>query len=150
MSIPQLRFRNQAKLVRKGCVFPPLFSCNFDDQLSSNFHRFVILCISVHQVRWLCLWQLPIESSVFKSRVFFYIFFFYTCLLWGLRTQRKEEMTCVVFDPRDWAELCFILWTDPRVNLIKIGASLYCHHNLKPWSLVYKWPRKHNRLYNFN
>ena len=29
----------------QGCFFLPLLSRNFDDQLSSNFHRFVILCI---------------------------------------------------------------------------------------------------------
>ncbi len=34
--------------------FLSLFSCNFNDQLSPNFHRFVILCIhwvEIHQVR---------------------------------------------------------------------------------------------------
>ena len=50
-------------------VFLSLLSCNFDDWLSPNFHRCVILCI-------LCwdtasektgLWQLPILSSVFKK-----------------------------------------------------------------------------------
>ena len=32
-------------LCAKGIFFLPLLFCNFDDQLSSNFHRFVILCI---------------------------------------------------------------------------------------------------------
>ena len=32
-----------------------LFSCNFDDQLSQKFHRFVVL------------WQLPKMSSAFKQ-----------------------------------------------------------------------------------
>ena len=49
--------------------FLPLLSRNFDNQLSSNFHRFVILCIC-----WdtpsenTGLWQLPIVSSVFKRK----------------------------------------------------------------------------------
>ena len=29
----------------QGCFFLSLLSCNFDDQLSQHFHRFVILCI---------------------------------------------------------------------------------------------------------
>ena len=48
-SRPQLRSRIQAskssQLVRQGSFFLPLFSRNLDDQLSSNFHRFVTLCI---------------------------------------------------------------------------------------------------------
>ena len=50
--------------------FLPLFSRNFDDQLSSNLHRFVILCI----IRWdtpsekTGLWKLPKESSAFKRK----------------------------------------------------------------------------------
>ena len=31
--------------------FLSLFSCNCDDQLSPNFHRFVIWCVEIHQVR---------------------------------------------------------------------------------------------------
>ena len=37
--------------MQQGCIFLPLLSCNFNDQLSSKF-RFVILCICCdHQVR---------------------------------------------------------------------------------------------------
>ena len=56
----------------KTCVtrvfFLPLLSRNFDDQLSSNFHRFSFNCIHVgiHQVRQTGLWQLTKVSSVFK------------------------------------------------------------------------------------
>ena len=48
-------------------VFLPLLSCNFEDQLSRNFHRFVISFI-----RWdtpgenTGLWQLPNVSSAFN------------------------------------------------------------------------------------
>ena len=56
-------------------LFLPLFSRNFNDQLSSNVHRFVILCIC-----WdtpsenTGLWQLPKVSSAFK--IIFWVFFF--------------------------------------------------------------------------
>ena len=39
------------KFVQQCVVFLSLFSCNFNDQLSLNFHRFVILCICWAQVR---------------------------------------------------------------------------------------------------
>ena len=49
--------------------FLPLFSRNFDDRLSSNFHRFVILCIcwDTPTVKT-GLWQLPIVSSVSQTK----------------------------------------------------------------------------------
>ena len=49
------------KIVQQG-VFSFFISCNFDDQLSRNFHRFVILCIcwdSENTGLWQLLWQLP-------------------------------------------------------------------------------------------
>ena len=36
------------KFVQQGCFFLPSFSCNFDDQFSSNFHRLVILCFNMY------------------------------------------------------------------------------------------------------
>ena len=36
------------KFVQQGCFFLPPFSCNFDDQFSSNFHRLVILCFNMY------------------------------------------------------------------------------------------------------
>ena len=49
------------------CFFS-FISLNFDDQLSSNVYRFVILCILFRdtQAEKTGLWQLPIVSSVFK------------------------------------------------------------------------------------
>ena len=49
-------------------VFLSFISLNFDDQLSSNVYRFVILCILCRhtQAEKTGLWQLPIVSSVFK------------------------------------------------------------------------------------
>ena len=47
--------------------FLSLLSHNFDDRLSSNFHKFVILCICWDTPSEKTgLWQLPIVSSVFK------------------------------------------------------------------------------------
>ena len=50
--------RNQAsestELRVTGVYFLSLLSCNFDNQLSSKFHRFVILCIS---------WDTPSEKT---------------------------------------------------------------------------------------
>ena len=40
--------------VQQGCFFLSLFSCNFNDQLSPNFHRLVILCIC---------WDTPSENT---------------------------------------------------------------------------------------
>ena len=50
--------------------FHLLLSRNFDNRLSSNFHRFVILCIcwDTPTVKT-SLWELPIVSSVFNSFV---------------------------------------------------------------------------------
>ena len=63
LQIKHLKVHN---LCDKGATrfffFLSLIYCNFDDQLSSNFHRFVMLCIvEIHQVRR------PIVSSVFKT-----------------------------------------------------------------------------------
>ena len=48
--------------------FLSLLSRKFDDRLSSNFHRFVILCIcwDTPTVNKTSLWQLPIVSTVFN------------------------------------------------------------------------------------
>ena len=48
--------------------FLSLLSRKFDDRLSSNFHRFVILCIcwDTPTVK-ASLWQLPIVSTAFKN-----------------------------------------------------------------------------------
>ena len=54
--------------VGQGCFFLSLLSRNFGDQLSSNFHRVVILCICWDTPsKKTGLWQLPIVSIVFKT-----------------------------------------------------------------------------------
>ena len=74
LQIKNLRSRNQAsestQLRVTRVFFLSLISRNFDDQLSSNFHRFTILCICWHTLSEKTgLWQLPIVSRVFKSQV---------------------------------------------------------------------------------
>ena len=78
--------------VWQGFFFLSLLSSNFDDQFSSNFHRFVILC-----TWWdtpsekTGFWQLPIVSTVFKSSIaywtwsnlnYFYIYARLSKFLW--------------------------------------------------------------------
>ena len=46
------------------------FSCNFDDQFSLNFHRFVMLCICLYTPSEKAgLWQLPKVFSIFKDNL---------------------------------------------------------------------------------
>ena len=61
---------NAHNFLWQGCFFLSLLSRNFDDRLSSNFHRFVILCIcwDTSNVK-ASLWQLPIVSTVFNISV---------------------------------------------------------------------------------
>ena len=78
-NISKLRSRNQASethnLCRTSrCFVLFIFSRNFDDQLSSNLHRFVILCIYWDAPSEKTgLWRLPIVSSVFNTRIVFLI-----------------------------------------------------------------------------
>ena len=62
-----LRSRNQASSCDKFFFFLSLISRNFGDRLSSNFHRFVILCICRDTPSDRTgLEQLPMVSRVFK------------------------------------------------------------------------------------
>ena len=58
---------NAHNFVWQGLFFLSLLSRNFNDRLSLNFHRFVILCTcwDTPTVK-ACLWQLPIVSTAFK------------------------------------------------------------------------------------
>ena len=53
IDVGHTRIRPQLCVIR--CFFLSLLSCNFDNQLSKNFHRFVILCID---------WSLTTTNSV--------------------------------------------------------------------------------------
>ena len=56
--------------VWQGRFFLSFISRKFDDRLSSNFHRFVILCICWDTPTMKAsLWQLPIVSTAFKKRL---------------------------------------------------------------------------------
>ena len=70
--IKNLRSRNQpskrSQLLVTRMFFLSLLSRTFDDRLSSNFHRFVILCIcwDTPTVK-ASLWQLPIVPTAFNQ-----------------------------------------------------------------------------------
>ena len=68
-----LGIRKHTKCVQQSCFFLALFSCNFDDQLSPNFHRFLMLCILLWDVRTLVfdnnqkLCQVPLNEDGERS-----------------------------------------------------------------------------------
>ena len=65
----EIKHRKRTQLPVTRMFFLSLLSRNFDDQSSSNFHRFVISCICWDTPSLnLCLWQLPIVSTVFQGR----------------------------------------------------------------------------------
>ena len=66
----EINHLNAHNFVWQGCFILSLLSRNFDDRSSSNFHRFVILCIcwDTPTVK-ASLWQLPIVSTAFKSNL---------------------------------------------------------------------------------
>ena len=64
----EINHLNAHNFVWQGCFLVSLLSRKFDDRLSSNFHRFVILCIcwDTPTVK-ASLWHLPIVSTAFKA-----------------------------------------------------------------------------------
>ena len=59
-----LGITKHTKLCNKGVFFSSLLSCNFDDQLSQKFPRFLILCKCLDTLSENTgLWQLPKVSS---------------------------------------------------------------------------------------
>ena len=63
----EINHLNAHNFVWQGLFFLSLLSRNFDDRLSSYFHRFVILCIcwDIPTVK-ASLWHLPIVSTALK------------------------------------------------------------------------------------
>ena len=61
---------NAHNFVRQGCFYLSLLSHNFDDRLSTHFHRFVTLCICWETPSENTgLRQLPIVSNAFKRKL---------------------------------------------------------------------------------
>ena len=57
----KIKYLKAHNFVWQGCFFLSLLSRNFDNQLSSNFHRFVVLCICWDTASEKTgLWQLPL------------------------------------------------------------------------------------------
>ena len=94
--------------VWEGCFFLSYISRNFDDQLSWNFHRFVISCICWDTASEITgLWQLPIVSNVFKH--------------WTLSRRYVNFVThhCNAFDVAIFADgtFCMLGWKTFLVGL---------------------------------
>ena len=79
-------------MLRYTKLFPFSLSCAIDDQLSSNFHRFVILCICWDTASGkTALWQLPIVSTVFKQPIKDYLKYFRVGSTLKLARRRMES-----------------------------------------------------------
>ena len=61
----EINHLNAHNFVKQGCFFS---SRKFDDRLSSNFHRDVILCNVETPIVKASLWHSPIVSTAFKQR----------------------------------------------------------------------------------
>ena len=76
--------------VWQGFFFLSLLSRNFDDQLSSNFHMFVVVCKCWDTPNEKSgLWQLPIVSSVFNIVI---LFFFHVTKTEYLTSRWREQI----------------------------------------------------------
>ena len=77
-------------------VFLPLLSRNFDDQLSSNFHRFLILCIccEMHQVRRLVFdnYQLCPKPLTTGLQIYTRVWWSLISRLYSRHTHRDREV----------------------------------------------------------
>ena len=101
------------------------FSRNSDDQLSSNFHRLVILCIC-----WgtpsekTCLWQLPIVSSVFMNSFITSLFrSLQYCIIQLAQAVLMQKCECTEYL---FEKLLFLeIWTTQGlpIQLIKVSRS---------------------------
>ena len=96
----EINHLNAHNFVWQGCFFLSLLSRNFDGRLSSNIHRFVIICICWDTpTAKASLWQLPTVSTVFNFARFHCIaedmFFFMVCKwLWSVKSY--ETYTCLL------------------------------------------------------
>ena len=94
------------KVTQQGCFSLSLFSCELDDQLSPNFHRFVILCITPSENAG--LWQLHCSSvcPLLYTSVYFNTFRMQPS---SLETKRFSSFKHICsFDPTIWHELCIL------------------------------------------
>ena len=97
LEVSKSSIKKHTTLCDKG-VFLSLLSRNFDDQLSSNFHRFVILCICWDtQSEKTGLWQLPKVSNVFKQK--YKLVFTHIYLVYNLLRLDNINIRIVLIDP---------------------------------------------------
>ena len=103
--------------MQQECFFLPLFSCNFNNQLSSKFHRLVIL--------WIC-WDKPVRRTVFDN--------YQRCPV-PLRQDRiLRKSVRNTATPRKGASIFFVklsplcVLDQDRPSLL--FPELYCHHQV--------------------
>ena len=77
----EIKHMKAHNFVWQGCFFLSVFG-NFDNQLSWNFHRFVIffICWDTPSEKS-GLWQLPIVSNVFKKHYVNYVNYILNCFI---------------------------------------------------------------------
>ena len=119
-----------------------LLSCNFDDQLNQNFHRFVILCICWDTPsKKTGLWQLPIVSIVFKRDLNLNLFSAHREFSTRVLPKYLFEVTCTLLDwsiTRFWTLQLVTLYTQRpphRVSNSRNFSSKQVNHT---WGWVHK------------
>ena len=125
-----MRSRNQAsestQLRVTMVFFLLLLSRNFDNQLISKFHRFVILCIC-----WdtpsekTCLWQLPIVSRVLKKC--------YYCAL----PENCGAYNCQL--AQGWGKWCALLFEHSSFLSGYLSGQSSEHHEVAPFIFLSRY-----------
>ena len=118
-----------------------LFSCNFDDQLSQNFHKIVVWCIcwDTASEKTVFFWQLPKVSTAFKwnfydeespgrfildlPRVFFLRFFLILFSVFLLFLLKSLFLTCKAFWGSDSQRQTLTL--SDRVNFTSVRVDVF-------------------------
>ena len=138
------------KFVQQGCFFLPSFSCNFDDQFSSNFHRLVILCFNMYglmlgvggggKVDWPPPCPPPPPPEMYLLWVWFYplYFLFIVWLESQVYSYRILERLWGTFK-QNYLNMCmgrvYPDHTDPPPPITISGLVLFgCDYNHRPFS----------------
>ena len=111
----EINHLNAHNFVWQGCFLLSFLSRNFDDWLSSNFHRLVILCVcwDTPTVKAI-LWQLPIVSTAFK-----------------LSIELQINMVLFFYKRQQWAKLEISACAVTRIKLkVLLGKLTY------QWSMI--------------
>ena len=115
----------QDKYATRVFFFLSLFSCNFDDQLNQNFHKFVIWCIWRNTPSESTgLWQLLTVSSAINCLKLrnFNLLTCKKCLAWNLflnKNKINNQISIFLHIACYWysAVVCLVSWKSRR-NLV--------------------------------